>query len=50
MALVATRSLPSTDELGRGFLPPHDEWSAHMTADIDFYTRLALEADGPLVG
>jgi hypothetical protein len=50
MALVATRSLPSTDELGRGFLSPHDEWSAHMTADIDFYTRLALEADGPLVG
>jgi SAM-dependent methyltransferase len=27
----------------------YDEWAAHMTADIGFYTRLALEADGPLV-
>jgi len=27
----------------------YDEWSAHMTADIGFYSRLALEADGPLV-
>jgi hypothetical protein len=24
----------------------YDEWSAHMTADIGFYSRLALEADG----
>ncbi len=27
----------------------YDEWSAHMTADVGFYSRLALEADGPLV-
>ena len=25
------------------------DWSAHMTADIAFYTALAREADGPLV-
>lgn len=25
------------------------EWSAHMTADVAFYTELAREADGPLV-
>ncbi len=25
------------------------DWSAHMTADIGFYTALAREADGPLV-
>jgi len=27
----------------------YEEWSAHMTADIDFYVGLALKADGPLV-
>jgi SAM-dependent methyltransferase len=27
----------------------YEEWSAHMTADIDFYVELAREADGPLV-
>jgi ubiquinone/menaquinone biosynthesis C-methylase UbiE len=27
----------------------YDEWSAHMTSDVGFYSRLALEADGPLV-
>ncbi|MGA8485919.1 MAG: class I SAM-dependent methyltransferase [Gaiella sp.] len=27
----------------------YDEWAADMTADIDFYVRLAREADGPLV-
>ncbi len=27
----------------------YDEWSAHMTADIGFCSRLALEADGLLV-
>ena len=27
----------------------YDEWAADMTADIDFYLRLAREADGPLV-
>jgi SAM-dependent methyltransferase len=26
----------------------YDEWAADMTADIDFYVRLAREADGPL--
>jgi SAM-dependent methyltransferase len=27
----------------------YDEWSANMTADIDFYVDLARRADGPLV-
>jgi len=27
----------------------YDEWAADMAADIDFYVRLAREADGPLV-
>jgi SAM-dependent methyltransferase len=31
------------------FADRYAEWSAHMTADIAFYTRLAREADGPLV-
>jgi len=28
----------------------YEEWSAHMTADIAFYTKLAVQANGPLVG
>ena len=31
------------------FAPIYDDWSAHMTDDVDFYVGLALEADGPLV-
>lgn len=31
------------------FADHYDEWSAHMTADVAFYTALAHEADGPLV-
>lgn len=27
----------------------YDEWAAHMTEDIPFYTDLAREADGPVV-
>jgi SAM-dependent methyltransferase len=27
----------------------YDEWSAHMTEDVDFYVELARGADGPLV-
>jgi SAM-dependent methyltransferase len=27
----------------------YDEWSADMTADVDFYVGLAREADGPVV-
>lgn len=27
----------------------YDDWSAHMTTDIAFYTQLAREAEGPLV-
>jgi len=27
----------------------YEEWSAHMTADVDFYVDLARKADGPLV-
>src|SRR3712207_3701365 len=27
----------------------YEDWSAHMTADVDFYVGLAREADGPLV-
>ena len=32
-----------------GFSRRYDEWSAQMTADIDFYVGLARKADGPLV-
>src|SRR5918911_1340758 len=31
------------------FAERYDEWSAHMTADIAFYTQLAVQANGPLV-
>jgi ubiquinone/menaquinone biosynthesis C-methylase UbiE len=31
------------------FANHYDEWSASMTADIDFYVSLALQADGVLV-
>ena len=31
------------------FAERYDEWSAAMTADVPFYTRLAREADGPIV-
>src|SRR3712207_6031547 len=31
------------------FAERYDEWSAHMTADIAFYTQLAVQASGPLV-
>lgn len=31
------------------FADRYEEWSARMTADIPFYTELAVEADGPLV-
>src|ERR687892_2484919 len=31
------------------FARRYDEWSAHMTEDVDFYVALAREADGPLV-
>ncbi len=31
------------------FADRYEEWSAGMTADIAFYVRLAVEADGPLV-
>ncbi len=27
----------------------YDDWSAHVTDDIDFYVDLALRADGPIV-
>jgi SAM-dependent methyltransferase len=29
--------------------PVYDDWSAHMTEDIDFYVSLAAEATGPVV-
>ena len=32
-----------------GFAERYEEWSAHMTADIPFYTQLAVQASGPLV-
>lgn len=38
--------LTSWDE---AFAERYEEWSAGMTADVDFYRSLALEADGPLV-
>jgi SAM-dependent methyltransferase len=31
------------------FAGRYDQWSAHMTADVGFYSGLAQEADGPLV-
>jgi ubiquinone/menaquinone biosynthesis C-methylase UbiE len=31
------------------FAVRYDEWAAEMTADVDFYVGLALEAGGPLV-
>ena len=31
------------------FADRYDEWAAHMTADVAFYTDLAVAADGPLV-
>ena len=31
------------------FAERYEEWSAHMTADIAFYTQLAMQAKGPLV-
>ncbi len=31
------------------FANRYDEWSADMTADIDFYVELARQAEGPLV-
>jgi ubiquinone/menaquinone biosynthesis C-methylase UbiE len=36
----------SWDEM---FANHYEEWSAHMTADIAFYTELACKANGPLV-
>ena len=29
--------------------PVYDDWSAHMTEDVDFYVSLAAEATGPVV-
>ncbi len=31
------------------FAEHYDDWSAHMTEDVRFYTDLAVKADGPLV-
>src|ERR687884_496626 len=31
------------------FASRYEEWSAHMTADVAFYSELARKADGPLV-
>ncbi len=31
------------------FADRYEEWSAHMTADVAFYTELAVNAGGPLV-
>ena len=31
------------------FAPVYDDWSAHMTEDVDFYVSLAAEAEGPVV-
>jgi SAM-dependent methyltransferase len=31
------------------FAERYDEWSAHMTADVEFYVGLARQADGPVV-
>jgi ubiquinone/menaquinone biosynthesis C-methylase UbiE len=31
------------------FAAVYDDWSAHMTEDVDWYAELAREADGPIV-
>ena len=31
------------------FARVYDDWSSHMTEDVDFYVSLAAEADGPVV-
>ena len=31
------------------FAAGYDRWAAHMTEDVPFYVRLAVEAEGPLV-
>ncbi|MDF2750505.1 MAG: methyltransferase protein [Gaiellaceae bacterium] len=31
------------------FAAVYDDWSAHMTEDVDWYVELAREADGPIV-
>jgi ubiquinone/menaquinone biosynthesis C-methylase UbiE len=31
------------------FAPIYDDWSAHMTDDVQFYVELARETEGPLV-
>ena len=31
------------------FAPVYDDWSAHMTDDVDFYVALAAGAEGPVV-
>jgi ubiquinone/menaquinone biosynthesis C-methylase UbiE len=31
------------------FASRYEEWSAHMTADVAFYVRLAEQVEGPLV-
>jgi YD repeat-containing protein len=31
------------------FARVYDDWSAHMTEDVDFYVSLASEAEGPVV-
>jgi ubiquinone/menaquinone biosynthesis C-methylase UbiE len=31
------------------FAPIYDDWSAHMTDDVQFYVELARESEGPLV-
>ena len=31
------------------FADDYDQWTAGLTADIDFYVELALESDGPIV-
>lgn len=40
------RRVVSWDET---FSDRYEDWAAPMTADVPFYTRLAVEADGPLV-
>jgi SAM-dependent methyltransferase len=40
------QSPPSWDE---AFSWRYEEWSAHMTADIPFYVRLARQTEGPVV-
>jgi ubiquinone/menaquinone biosynthesis C-methylase UbiE len=35
--------------MDEAFAHRYEEWSANMTADVDFYVGLAREADGPLV-